>query len=103
MKKVYVYQDSNGEYRVHPAVVVLSDDKSFRIFNATALEITIKVPAGASKPNDPVDVDIPAEGDDEIAVRSQGNGKTKAYGYKVSTSTGKMAHGNSDPVLIIEN
>ena|SRR5688500_13391522 len=103
MEKVYVYTDSNGEYRVHPAVVVLSGNGNLRIFNATALKITVKVPAGASKPNDPVEVDIPAEGHDDITARSQGNGKTKAYGYKVSTSTGKMAHGNSDPVLIIEN
>ena len=103
MDKVYVYMDSNGEYRVHPAVVVLSGNKDLRVFNATALKITITVPAGASKPNDPVEVEIPAEDHGDITARSQGNGKTKAYGYKVSTSTGKMAHGNSDPVLIIEN
>lgn len=103
MEKVYVYKDSYGEYRVHPGVVVLSGNGKLRVFNATALEITVKVPAGASKPNDPVEVDIPAEDHEDITMRSQGNGKTKAYGYKVSTSSGKKAHGNSDPVLIIEN
>jgi hypothetical protein len=103
MEKVYVYKDSYGEYRVQPGVVVLSGNEKLRVFNTTALKITVKVPAGASKPNDPVEVDIAAEGHDDITARSQGNGKTRAYGYKVSTSTGKKAHGNSDPVLIIEN
>ena len=103
MEKVYVYKDSYGEYRVQPGVVVLSGNDKLRVFNTTALKITVKVPAGASKPSEPVSVDIPPEGHDEIKTRSQGHGKTKAYGYKVSTSTGKKAHGNSDPVLIIEN
>jgi hypothetical protein len=103
MEKVYVYKDSDEEYRVHPAVVVLGGNEKLRVFNATAVTITVKVPAGASKPDDPVEVDIPAEGHDDITARSQGNGKTRAYGYKVSTSTLKNAHGNSDPVLIIEN
>lgn len=103
MEKVYVYKDSYGDYRVHPGVIVVKGNENIRVVNASAVKITVKVPAGASKPNDPVAVDIPPEDHDDIKARSQGKGKTKAYAYKVTTSSGKKAHGNSDPILIIEN
>ena len=101
MEKVYVYKNSSGEYRVHPAVVVLGGGDKVRIVNATG--VTLTVPAGASKPNDPVEVDIPAEKHEDIMSRSQGFGKTRAYSYTVATASGKKARGNSDPILIIEN
>jgi hypothetical protein len=103
MEKVYVYKDSYGDYRVHPGVIVVKANENLRVINATAVKITVKVPTGASKPNDPVELEISPEDHDDVKARSQGNGKTKAYGYKVTTSTGKKAHGNSDPILIIEN
>ena len=103
MEKVYVYKNSSGEYRVHPAVVVLGGGDKVRIVNATGVTLTVKLPAGASKPNDPVEVDIPAEKHEDIRSRSQGFGKTRAYSYTVATASGKKARGNSDPILIIEN
>jgi len=103
MERVYVYKNSNGEYRVHPAVTVLGGGDKVRVVNATGVTLTVTVPAGASKPSDPVEVDIPAEKHEDIRVRSQGFGKTRAYSYTVATKSGKKAHGNSDPILIIEN
>ena len=103
MEKVYVYKNSYGEYRVHPAVVVVTGGQKFRVFNATGVALTVTVPAGASKPSDPVEVDIPTEKHKDIKSRSQGSDKTRAYSYKVATRLGKRAHGNSDPILIIEN
>ena len=51
-----------------------------------------------------LEIEVPAEGHGDIKSRKQGAGKTRAYSYKVSTKTGKKkAHGNSDPVLIVEN
>jgi hypothetical protein len=104
MEKVYVYKNSYGDYRVHPAVVVLSGGENLRIVNASGVTLTVVVPAGASKPSDPVEIEIPAEDHGDIKSRKQGSGKTRAYSYKVATKAGKKkAHGNSDPVLIIEN
>jgi len=103
MEKVYVYKNSYGEYRVHPAVVVVTGGQKLRVFNATGVAVTVTVPAGASKPSDPLSVVIAAEGRDDIPCRSQGSDKTRAYSYKVATRLGKRAHGNSDPILIIEN
>ena len=103
MEKVYVYKNSYGEYRVHPAVTVLGGGDKVRVVNATGVTLTVKLPPGASKPSDPVEVDIPAEKHEDIRSRSQGFGKTRAYSYTVATKSGKKAHGNSDPILIIEN
>ena len=103
MERVYVYKNSNGEYRVHPAVTVLGGGDKVRVVNATGVTLTVKVPAGASKPSDPVEVDIPAEKHADIRSRSQGFGKTRAYSYTVATGSGKKARGNSDPIMIIEN
>ena len=101
---VYVYKNSYGEYRVHPAVVVVTGGQKFRVFNATGVALTVTVPAGASKPSDPVEVDIPTEKHKDIKSRSQGSDNTRAYSYRVVvTKSGKKAHGNSDPILIIEN
>lgn len=103
MEKVYVYKNSSGEYRIHPAVVVLGGGHTLRVVNATGVTVTVTVPAGAVKPSDEVVVDIPAAANKDIKVRSQGFGKTRAYSYGVATKSGKRAHGNSDPILIIEN
>ena len=104
MEKVYVYKNSYGDYRVHPGVVVLSGGQKLRIVNASGATLKVMVPAGASKPSDPVEIEIPAEDHGDITSRSQGAGKTRAYSYKVATKAGlKKAHGNSDPVLIVEN
>lgn|SRR6188768_4146005 len=104
MEKVYVYKNSYGDYRVHPGVVVVKGGENIRIVNASGVTLKVVVPAGASKPSDPVEIEIPAEDHDDIKSRSQGSGKTRAYSYKVSTKAGmKRAHGNSDPIMIVEN
>lgn len=104
MDKVYVYKNSYGDYRVHPGVVVFGGGEKLRIVNATGVALRVAVPAGASKPHDAVEIEIAAEDHGDIKSRSQGSGKTRAYSYKVATKSGKKrAHGNSDPILIIEN
>lgn len=104
MEKVFVYKNSYGDYRVHPGVVVLGGREKLRIVNATGVALAVAVPAGASKPSESVEIEIPAEHHGDIKSRSQGSGKTRAYSYKVATKSGrKKAHGNSDPILIIEN
>ena len=103
MEKVYVYKDSYGEYRVHPGVVVLGGNEKLRVFNATALRNHSQGAGGSVKARrsrrSRHSGGRPRRHHSAIA----GKWKDKAYGYKVSTSTGKKAHGNSDPVLIIEN
>ncbi len=85
-------------------MVVLSGGEKLRIVNASGVTLKVVVPAGASKPSEEVEIEIPAEGHGDIKSRKQGSGKTRAYSYKVATKAGKKkAHGNSDPVLIIEN
>ena len=104
MEKVYVYKNSYGDYRVYPGVVVVEGGHNLRIVNASGVTLTVVVPAGASKPSDPVEIEIPSEDRGDIKSRSQGDGKTRAYSYKVATKSGqKRAHGNSDPIMIVEN
>lgn len=101
MTNVYVYKTSSSEYRVEPGVVVLDGGDTIRVINATAAKIKVVVPKGAAKPPNTRKIGPAASGD--FRTKSQGHGKIKAYSYKVSTSSGKKAHGNSDPILIIEN
>ena len=104
MEKVYVYKNSYGEYRVHPAVVIVGGGQKFRVFNATNVALKVTVPPGASKPSDPAEFNIPSADHDDIPCRSQGFSKTRGYSYTVAvTKSGKKARGNSDPILIIEN
>ena len=104
MEKVFVYKNSYGDYRVDPAVVVLTGGEKLRIVNASGVTLKVVVPAGASKPSEDVEIEIPAEGHGDIKSRKQGSGKTRAYSYKVATKAGKKkAHGNSDPIMIVEN
>ena len=44
MERVYVYKNSNGEYRVHPAVTVLGGGDKVRVVNATGVTLTVTVP-----------------------------------------------------------
>ena len=104
MEKVFVYKNSNGDYKVHPAVVVLSGGNKLRVVNTTTVTIKVTLPAGASKPSDPETKEIAPQDKDDFTTRSQGSDKTKSYNYDVMTKSSQIAaHGNSDPVLIIEN
>lgn len=95
--RAYVYKETKGidEYRVYPGVVVLQPNDDFELVNLSGDPATWKVPAG---PFGPPSAD----------VVNNGQGKTKkanagpiAVEYKVIVK-GKEAHGNSDPVIIID-
>lgn len=101
MEKVYVVKTSSGVYRVEPGIVVLSGGEALRVINATAVTVKVVVPKGAAKP--PATQKIVASDHGDFRTKSQGHGNIKAYSYKVSTSSGKRAHANSDPIMIIEN
>jgi len=103
MEKVYVYKDSYGDYRVYPGVIVIRGNDNLRVINATGVAVKVKVPAGASKPHDPVEENIPSQKHRSIKARKQGDDDSRAYPYKVTTGTGKRARANSDPIMIIEN
>lgn len=101
MEKVYVFKTSSGGYRVEPGIVLLGGGETLRVINASAVSIKVAVPKGAVKP--PATQKIAAGGRADFRTKSQGRGRIKAYSYRVSTSSGKKAHANSDPIMIIEN
>ena len=71
MEKVYVYKNTNGDYRVHPGVVVLGGGIKLRVINTTSVALKVVMPAGASKPHDPVEVEIPSEDQDDIGRKGR--------------------------------
>ena len=104
MEKVFVYKNSSGDYKVHPAVVVVNGGGKLRVVNATDDTVKVTMPAGASKPSEPVTVEITPQDRADVDAIEQGKDKTKSYNYTVMTkATLIAAQGNSDPVLIIEN
>ena len=104
MEKVFVYKNSSGDYKVHPAVVVVNGGGKLRVVNGTDDTLTITLPSGASDPNAPVSLEITPHDRADVDAREQGKDKTKSYNYTVvTTATLIAAQGNSDPVLIIEN
>lgn len=103
MEKVFVYKNSSGDYKVHPAVVVVNGGGKLRVVNGTDDTLTITLPAGASDPSAPVSLQITPHDRGDFDAREQGKDKTKSYNYAVVTASLIAAQGNSDPVLIIEN
>ena len=104
MEKVFVYKNSIGEYKVHPAVVVVNGGGKLRVINGTDDTLKITMPAGASNPNNPVTVEITPRDRADLDAIEQGKDKTKSYNYSVVEKLSLVpAQGNSDPVLIIEN
>jgi hypothetical protein len=101
MEKVYVFKNSSGTYRVEPGIVVLTGGETLRVINASAVNVKVVIPKGAVKP--PVMQQIEPSGRADFVTKSQGHGHIKAFSYKVTTSSGKKAQANSDPILIIEN
>lgn len=99
MEKVYVFKTSSGGYRVEPGIVLMGGGETLRVINASAVSIKVAVPKGAVKA--PATQKIAAGSRADFRTKSQG--RIKAYSYKVSTSSGKKAHANSDPIMIIEN
>ena len=104
MEKVYVYKNSSGDYRIHPAVLLVNGGGKFRVVNATDDTVKVTLPAGASDPTNPVIVEITPHDRGDFDAIEQGKDKTKSYNYTVVEKVSQIAaQGNSDPVLIIEN
>ena len=104
MERVFVYKNSTGDYRVHPAVLVVNGGGKFRVVNSTDDTLKITMPAGASDPTNPVTLEITPNDRADFDAIEQGKDKTKSFNYSVVTKVSLVAaQGNSDPVLIIEN
>lgn len=103
MEKVYLYKDSNGVYRVHPPVVVITGGSKVRFFNCTGVNLFVTVPRGVADANSSQQIQVNSQDRGDITTRVHGSGTNRGYNYTVETSGGIRAKGNSDPVLIIEN
>jgi hypothetical protein len=101
--RAYVYKDSGtvgSDYRVFPAVVVLSKNDKFQLVNTTDHDATWTVPVDIfAKPitNDPVPKK--SRSGEKIPKESLDGPIGVEYEVKVD---GHTAKGNSDPVIIID-
>jgi hypothetical protein len=98
--RVYVYKETKliDEYRVYPGVVVLEKNDELELVNVSGDEATWEVPAGpftAQPSSDPV---ANKHGKTKTVLA---NADAQAVEYVVKVN-GKKAHGNSDPVIIID-
>ena len=100
METVYVYRDNNSVLRASPAIIFVTGGNHFKVVNATATDVKVALPSGASN-DDPVT--ILAGKRQNISTKNQGSGTTRGYSFQVTTRSGVRAKANSDPVLIIEN
>ena len=98
--KVYVFKESAGidSYRVNPGVVVLEKGDQFELVNVSGADAKWKVPAGPFD-NSPSD-DLVKDKHGKIKTVLN-NATAQAVEYVVEVN-GKKAHGNSDPVIIID-
>ena len=105
VRKIHVYKDSDGEFRVYPPVMLVSGKSSALddvvVVNHTDEDAIWLVPAG---PFHATNASV------EPAPKGHGKSNAKtALNTDVSTSyvvymlqSGKKAKGNSDPVIIVE-
>jgi hypothetical protein len=110
-KKVHVYVDSEGEFRVWPPVIELDaakgagnrDDLEF--VNHTGEDIVVTLPAGVVAPAPDVSNVVKNGGKSgRKKAHSNGAGTLRVHNYEVlMAASGKRAKGNSDPSIIIEN
>lgn len=109
--KIHVYQDSDGEFRVHPPVIeVNADGGGGNKDNVTFVNYTSEDLVYVMGPN-VLSASIetgsaPKNGGKSVAkdVHSGASGNSRLFSYQViMTQSGKKAKGNSDPVIIIEN
>jgi|SRR5688572_1850138 hypothetical protein len=100
METVYVYRDNLSVLRATPGIIFVTGGNNFKVINATAGELKVTLPAGASSAPP---VTIPAGKRRNISTKNQGPDTARAYSYQVTTRSGVRAKGNSDPILIIEN
>lgn len=109
--KIHVYQDSDGEFRVYPPVLLVDaangagnrDDVEF--VNHTAEDMVFFAGPGvfaATAEGAPAAKNGGKSGAKKS--HSSGAGQTKLHTYQVfMVQSGKKAKGNSDPILIIDN
>ena len=99
-QKVYVYKETAGidSYRVYPGVVVLAKNDQLELVNVSGAAAKWKVPAGPFS-NSPTDDLVKDKHGKTNTVL--GNAAAQAVEYVVEVN-GKKAHGNSDPVIIID-
>jgi hypothetical protein len=105
--KVHVYQDSDGEFRVFPPVVVLTgraaaNTDDLTVVNHTGEDLIWNVPAG---PFDPANshAETVGKGGGKSAAPQNARQADVATPYVIfMLQSGKKATGNSDPVIIVE-
>ena len=109
--KIHVYQDSDGEFRVYPPVIVVDaangagnrDDVEF--VNHTTEDMVYFAGPGVFSAA-PEGAPAAKNGGKSGAKKSHssGAGQTKLHTYQAFiVQSGKKAKGNSDPVLIVDN
>lgn len=105
MANVWVYKDTDDEYRVFPPAVVLKENEELEITNTTDEELQWWMEDSKAKSL------VPKSG--KLGKKTKGKAgnaehqdKTTAYPYivEMTLANGKKqkAKGNSDPVIIIE-
>ena len=99
-KRVYVYKDPGifDSYKVFPPVIVIDQNDKFQIVNTTDKEAKVTIPAGTFKGGAINQKPVPKKNkSDEFEPEAGPN----AVEYKIKVD-GHDAHGNSDPVIIID-
>ena len=101
--RVYVYKQSEfkeliDEYRVYPGIVVLEKGDDLELVNVSGDEATWEVPAGPFSDR-PTSDRVPNKRGSTKKVLNNAEAQAVEYVVKVK---GKKAHGNSDPVIIID-
>jgi hypothetical protein len=100
-KRVYVYRDPGlfDSYKVFPPVIVLDQNDKFEVVNTVAdHDAFVTIPDGTFQGN--------AVKDQKVPKKSKSDTKTPQAGpigveYEIKVD-GHKAHGNSDPVIIID-
>jgi hypothetical protein len=101
-KRIHVRKEGEG-YVVDPGVLELQGKVDrVRLVNHTEQKATWTVPGGVFE-GGPVNEDVGYQDfSNEYKVKSHTQPKYYTYQVKL-TPSGQMAHGNSDPVIIIED
>jgi len=108
--KIHVYQDSDGEFRVYPPVIVVDADGGSNQDDVTFVNNTGEDLVYVMGPNvlsNAIETGSAAKHGGKSAtkkVHSTSKGDSRLFIYRViMVQSGKKAKGNSDPVIIIEN
>ena len=100
---VHVYKDSDGEFRVHPPLVILqtgAGGDKLEVSNHTEEDLFWSAPVGAFDANHPHGNGV---GKRQKKLSQNGAAAAGSYPYVVyMLQSGKKAKGNSDPMIIVE-